>query len=208
MFLLLAIFYFLFVILFLIFFLWWLGFMGETLRYKGPDRVLYHGSDLGEQGPILQDIIQRYIGETKIIPLVEPGAGLAKVATYLEKKFIWSKIIAIELGPFIRWPGQLRAKFMHSKIEWWAEDMFKVDWPKPAVVYCYLFTELMDHLYIQGKLKNCLVISLTFPLTKYEAAEIIQLKGWQKRIYVYDFQDVKLRQKDESKKKKRQSPAG
>ena len=169
----------------------WVWLIVETMWMNAPGRVLYYGSNIKEQGKVLEEIIQKYIldkkQKTEDYELVEPGAGLALVADYLAKKYAWKKVIGLELGTFIWTMGKIRGFFRHSQVELKKVDLFNYDYPNPAVLYSYLFPSLMDRLYAEGTLKGKLVISLTFPISSIEPTEEFQLKSWQKRILVYDF---------------------
>jgi hypothetical protein len=165
----------------------YLAYLVEFIISRRPGRVIYHGSDLGEQGILLQNIIKKYVPATEAYSLVEPGAGLGKVAEYLGKKFAWKEVIAVELGPVILTFGKIRAWFFRTKLTFVHQNIFAYAMPKKAVVYCYLTSDLLDELYIKKQLNNRLVISLTFPLTGVNPTEEIALKGWQSRLLVYDF---------------------
>lgn len=163
------------------------AYLIEFIISRRPGRVIYHGSDLGEQGKHLQEIIKKYVPKTEKYTLVEPGAGLGKVAEYLGKAFTWQDVVAVEIGPVILTFGKIRAWFKGTTLHFVYQNIFEYVFPQPAVIYCYLTSDLLDQLYKNKQLKNALVISLTFPLTGVEPTEEIALKKWQSRILVYDF---------------------
>jgi hypothetical protein len=164
----------------------YVAFVIECFLNRRPDRIIYHGSDLTEQGRLLSKIMKKYVPDTSTYFFIEPGAGLGKVAEYMGREFPWKEVIAIEIGPVILFLARLRAWLRRSQVQFIREDIFTFTFPQPAVVYCYLTTPLLDKLYAQQKLQGRLVISLTFPLSVVEPTETISVKGWQKQILVYD----------------------
>ena len=153
------------------------------------DGVIYYSTNLTLQGPHLEDIIRRRIPEQEIsqYTLVEPGAGLARVAEYLSKRFAWKKIVVMDRGPVIKMLGRMRLKLRGVKTEYQGGNIFNLDFPTKAVVYCYLYPQLIDKLKAQGKFDDRLVISLSFALSDVEPTETIAFDGWQSPLYVYDF---------------------
>ena len=174
---------------------WGVGYLFETWQNKHrADRVLYHASNLGEIGPLLCQIIDRYIGSnTNQYSLVEPGAGLATVSRYLGGKYPWREIQAVEIGGFILIIGRLRQLFSLVPIRLIHKDIFVHTFPARSVVYCYLFSSLLTKLWQNGQLTGHLVISLTFPIQGVEPTEVIPLKSWQGQLYVYDFRTELVR---------------
>ncbi len=175
--------------------LWYLAFLFETQQSSKKDRVLYHGSNIKEQGKVVKKVLEKYVGEEQEIAkytLYEPGAGMGIVAYYLAAAYKWKQVVAIEIGPAILVAGKIRFMLARTKtaVTWVYADLFKVDYAPPGVVYCYLFPQLITKLYTEKKLDNCLVLSLTFAIEGLEPTETIELTSWQKRMYVYDLRKV------------------
>jgi hypothetical protein len=175
----------------LIMVVWYLAFLLETHQSKRDDRVLYHGSNLREQGALLDQIIATYLGGPKEIvkyALYEPGAGMATVAHYLAGRYAWKEAQAIEIGPAVLLMGKLRFAFWRGKtaVQWKQENLFDSVYTAPALVYCYLFPKLITRLYREGKLAGSLVVSLTFPIEGLEPTEVFTLPSWQGKLLVYD----------------------
>ncbi|MEI6478063.1 MAG: hypothetical protein WCO52_03690 [bacterium] len=164
-------------------------YLVEGTRYQKSDRVVYMGSDLGEQGPILEDVVSRYVKDTEEYELYEPGSGIATVATFLGQRFSWKSIVAVELRTSVYWAGRLRSYLKHRNLpmQWRREDLLSYRPTKPTVVYCYLTGTILDKMYQRGIFRGCLVICLTFEIKGIRPKEIIPLKSWQKEIRVYDF---------------------
>lgn len=165
----------------------YLAYIVEFLWSRRPGRVIYYGSNLREQGPLLLKIIKKYIPDTREYCLIEPGAGLGKVAEYLARHLEWADVAAVELGPVILTFGRIRAFIRRAPITFVHQNIFDFETPCPSVVYCYLTSDLLNRLYKNGQLNGSLVISLTFPLTGVRPTETIELKSWQARLLVYDF---------------------
>jgi hypothetical protein len=173
---------------FLAAFCWWLGYLWETHLNSRPGRVIYHGSNLREQGPVLEGVIRRYLGnDTASATLVEPGAGLATVSHYLARRFAWKSVEAVELGGYILLIGRLRFLFRRDGVRLVRHDLLTYPIKPGSVVYCYLFPSLITRLYEEGRLDGSLVISLTFPIQDCPPTEEIVLPSWQRRLLIYDF---------------------
>lgn len=175
----------------LIMVVWYLAFLLETHQSKRDDRVLYHGSNLREQGVLLDQIIATYLGDSEEVAkyaLYEPGAGMATVAHYLAARYSWKEVQAIEIGPAILLLGRLRFALWKGKraVQWKRENLFESAYVAPALVYCYLFPKMITRLYQEGKLTGSLVVSLTFPIEGLEPTEVFTLPSWQGKLLVYD----------------------
>lgn len=178
----------------------WFFYIWEHLMMRKPDRAIYHASNLKEQGPHLRKIVNKYLGgQESNYSFVELGAGLAKVSHYMSIYYRWKSVEAVELGSFILRLAKIRQKIFKSPIRFHQENFFSYQSPPPSVIYCYLFTELMNKLYHQHKFDGHLVISLTFPIPKVVPTEEVSLKSWQRVLYVYDFRNsIPLRTKARS----------
>lgn len=167
-------------------------YLWEGVRFTSrPDRVVYMGSNLEEQGDILVDLINRSFAENpqdiSQYHLIEPGAGIATVATYLARKFPWKSVQAVELRASVLWWGRIRAKMKRVPIGFVQEDIFSYVPPTPAVQYCYLTTPILTKLYKNGSFANSLVLCLTFEIEGVTPVETVSLRSWQKAIRLYDF---------------------
>ena len=69
------------------------------------------------------------------------------------------------------------------------DDIFKHKLEQKSLIYCFLGSEIMDHLYENKQFDNHFLISLDFSIGNVEAKEVFELPGFsiQKRLYVYDF---------------------
>jgi len=164
----------------------YLAFLGETMANFRTNRVLYHSSNLREQGEVLEKTIRRYAPDSEKYVLVDIGAGLARVSQYLKARLPWKDVEAVEIGPVIMAFAKIRFLFLKPAVRFVRQDIFSYDLPKPAVVYAYISEEILTNLYKQGRLDGCLVLCLTFKINGLEPTEEIPLKSWQKRILVYD----------------------
>ena len=84
------------------------AFIIEGWKFQKPDRIFYVGSNIREQGPRVVQVIESYIGDTEKYTLVELGAGLAFMASFLAYRFKWKSVEAVELGSVILFFGRLR----------------------------------------------------------------------------------------------------
>ena len=166
----------------------YLSFLFENEISKNrKDRVIYYSSNLKQQGKLLEEVIRKYVPDVSDYALIEPGAGLGRVSQYLATRFPWKEVIAVECMPVIFTAGRLRNRLLRTRVRFVRRDIFAWDMPKPAVVYCYLFPQLMEKLYKEGQLEGRLVISLTFAIPDVTPTEKVEFKGWQSPLWVYDF---------------------
>lgn len=169
------------------------AYLVETQLNHLPDRIIYYSSNLREQGKILEDTVRRFIldrGEDTVsYHLVEPGAGLGRVAQYLARAFTWKDVQAVEVGPVILTAGRLHAWLHRSRVHFIRQNIFTYSLPPRSFVYCYLSEEMVDRLYQTGQLKGQLVVCLTFTIPTLTPTETIPLPGWQKRLTIYDLRE-------------------
>lgn len=159
----------------------------EGILNSRPNRVVYVSSNIKEQGEHVAALIRKYAPDTEKYVLVEPGAGLGRMARYLGRRFAWNGVIAVELRYLLTWGGRFAAWRTKAPVRFVQRDIFAWPFPSPAVVYSYLTSDMLGKLHTQGKLDGSLVISLTFPIPGLAAEEEIPLPGWQARLLVYDF---------------------
>lgn len=153
----------------------------------------YVPTNLKTVGPVLQDILQKYVldqnQQTSEYHLVEPGAGLATVSKFLAKKYTWKNILAIEDEGSVLAIAKWQVKLSGLPIEFAKENVLTAKFERPAVVYSYLLPDIIDKMRTNGQFKNCLLISLTFPLSEIVPTEKYTISSIQKQVLVYDFRD-------------------
>ncbi len=169
----------------------YVAYLMETIANSRRNRILYHSSNVREQGAILAETIKRYVPDTEKYVLVEIGAGLARVAQHLKANLGWKDVEAVEIGPVIAFIGKLRFLFIKPAVRYVRRDVFSYDLPTPAVVYAYVSEEILTNLHKEGRLDGRLVIALTFRIRDLVPTEEIPLKSWQNRILVYDLRSAK-----------------
>ena len=151
------------------------------------DRIVFFPTSVNKIDNELDIIINKYLPDTKDYELVELGCGTGNVLRHLAKKFSWSKATGVELD----WMTFTVAKFFsrNSNVTIVQDDIFKHKIEQKSLIYCFLGSEIMDHLYEDKQFDNHLLISLDFPIRNVEAKEVFELSGFsiQKRLYVYDF---------------------
>jgi SAM-dependent methyltransferase len=151
------------------------------------DRIVFFPTSVNKIDKELEIIINKYLPETKDYELVELGCGVGNVLRHLSKKFVWQKAIGVELD----WMTYVTAKFFsrNSNVTIVQNNIFKHKIEQKSLIYCFLGSEIMDHLYTEKQFVNHLLISLDFPIHNVEAKEVFELPGFsiQKRLYVYDF---------------------
>ncbi len=186
--------YSLFILLISVLLLIFTAFLLKYMIYSNlKDNVGYVPTFIGPVADALIDIVNRYVGgETKSYSLVEPGAGMANVTNFLASKFEWKEAIAIEGELSVHLLSRVKQLFRKTKINFVCRDIYKYDYPKNSVIYCYLLNNMITKMYNMGKFKGSLIITLTFSIEGVEPTEKIAIKGFlQKHMYVYDFRNEK-----------------
>jgi len=156
------------------------------LRQK-KSRSLVLGSNLKEIQEPLRDLLDDLVHSFEATECFELGAGLGKVSAFLKGAFSWKKVTAIEVSSFMSFWGKLLHSLHRTRVVYQHADITDLTYPKNSVLYCYLNSEILNQLYEEGRLKSCLVISLTFKLSKTKPIKTISLSNWQKELVAYDF---------------------
>ena len=151
------------------------------------DRIVFFPTSVNKIDKELDTIINKYLPQTKDYELVELGCGTGNVLRHLSKKFVWQKSTGVELD----WMTYTVAKFFsrNSNVTIVQDNIFKHKIEQKSVIYCFLGSEIMDHLYEDKQFENHFLISLDFQIRNVEPKEVFELQGFsiQKRLYVYDF---------------------
>jgi len=152
------------------------------------DHIGYLASNLKNVGPALERIIEKYYkGKVENVNLVESGAGFANLSNYLSKKYNWKEIIAVEDEPRIIKLAQFKQRFRKSKINFVQSNVLDFQNPESSLVYCYLLSTILTKMNAKKLFNNCLLVSLSFKIKDLEPTETIEIPGFQKYIFVYDF---------------------
>jgi hypothetical protein len=160
----------------------------NTRRYRVP----YVSSPVSQCLPLLRTIITQYVPRPEQTAFIEPGAGLGKVVGSMARDYPWKQVIAVELTLRTYSIGKLWHWLRRSPVQFVRANALSYTYPPGAVVYCYLSTEIMARLYREKRLKGCLIISLTFPITGVKPTEEWPIPDWRKRLMVYDFRTPNL----------------
>lgn len=164
----------------------------EERSFHKPNRVVYMSSSSKEIKQSLKEIIQKYIiqkgYQTSDYTVIEPGAGFAFISEWLLSQYAWKSAQAIELRNSIVLLARFRLWLKRvTLLKFSKQDIFEMELQGLTCMYCYLTTPIITRLYNEGKMKNCLVVCVTFQIETVTCTEMIPLKNWQKAIYVYDF---------------------
>jgi SAM-dependent methyltransferase len=174
---------FLILLLILLFIIW----IHQLYYGIATDRIVFFPTNVKKIEKELDIIINKYLPKTESFELVELGCGTGNVIRHLASKFEWKKTTGVELD----WMTWTAAKLLSRKsnIEIVHDDIFKHKIESKSLVYCFLGTEIMNHLYEAKQFDNHILVSLDFPITSVEPKEVFELPGFsiQKRLYVYDF---------------------
>ncbi len=151
------------------------------------DRVVLVSSNLKHVEKPLLEAIHKYVPKPEEMNFVEIGAGYAKITTIAARKFQWKSIIAVELDFFAVFVSRLKNRFNKLPISFIKSNIFNYTIPEKSVVYSYMSVPVMNRLLESGAFESCLVLSLTFAFDGVTPIAEYKVKGFQKRLYVYDF---------------------
>ena len=170
----------------------WQGFLK-----RGAKRAVYMGSALHYLIPILKKIIEEHIGnQTGHYTFLELGAGHALVTRRMAKWYVWKNSIAVEISSLIASLAKINIFLSpyRSSVKVLRADLLNYKIENPAVLYCYINSSLLDILYKQGKLVDCLLISLSFTIPNCQPDYVYPMGNWQGNVYVYDFRNSTLKE--------------
>lgn len=136
----------------------------------------------------LANIIQKYYhNKTEQVVLVEAGAGFGHVAEYLANKYKFKKVLAIEDEFSLFWLAKIYHQCKSTKIQFVKDDVVNFQNPQNSLIYSYLLPDIVTEMYRRGRLKNSILVSLTFSIKDIEPDELINIPNFQQKLLIYDF---------------------
>ena len=132
-------------------------------------------------------VINKYVTEPHEMNFIEVGAGYAKITKIAALNFKWKSITAVEIDALVVFWIKLKNFFQKLPVTYISSDIFKYKIPKESVVYCYMSVAVLNALYKASAFDGSLLLSLSFGIEGVEPTAEYKVKGFQKRLYVYDF---------------------
>ncbi len=163
--------------------------MIEQMQYwNTTDKIMFLPSFNRNIRQGLTQLIDSQNIQTENWNLVELGCGRAGIIRFLNGQYTWKSVNGVE-GQFVIW---LQAKILAlgKNINLIRGDLFQTKISKPSLIYCYLSKPILKKLLENGKFKNCLVISLDYPIksaTPTSSVDIKSNKNIQNKLLLYDF---------------------
>lgn len=157
----------------------------QTMARK--DRVVLVSSNINQIKNPFFAAIQKYVTNPQELNFVEIGAGYAKISELAARDFSWKSVLAVEIDSIVILWNRLKKYFTRTAITYIQSDVFDYMIPKNSVVYCYMSVPVVNRLYRENAFDGCLVLSLSFAIKDIEPADEFMIKGFQKKLYVYDF---------------------
>lgn len=152
-----------------------------------PNRAVLISSRTKYVEKVFLTVIKKYVTNSHEMNFIELGSGYAKIAKIAALNFKWKSIIAIEIDGLVVFWMKLKNFFQKLPITYVSSDVLKYEIPKESVVYCYMSVSLLNTLYKASAFDGSLLMSLSFGIEGVEPIAEYKVKGFQKRIYVYDF---------------------
>lgn len=139
----------------------------------------------------LAEVFTKYLKDPSKYTFVELGSGVANISSYVSSQFNFKEVIAVEIDPLILTFGKFLNLFYKSKVKFVRRNIFNYEIPKKSVLYCYLTTSILERLLKENRFQGHLVISTTFKLKNVTPVEVIEMRNFYRRMYVYDFREQK-----------------
>jgi hypothetical protein len=183
----------------------WIGY--EQWQYMNdPHKMLFLSSSNEEIEQKLEQIITKYIPDTKDYNLVELGCGKAVVLKSLAQKYQWNSVTGIEGQKSVWLQAWINCNILPkfslenyhmklpldkglaakqtgvslggpiNKIQLLNQNIFDYRSQKPTFHYCYLGVKLMKELYDKGLFSDSIVVSLDYEIEDVKPLEIIELE--------------------------------
>ncbi|WP_340201691.1 hypothetical protein [Ascidiimonas sp. W6] len=151
------------------------------------DRVVLVSSKINNIKKPFLAVINKYVTNPQEMNFVEIGAGYGKVSEMAANVFPWKSILAVEIDSIVIFWNRIKKYFGKTAISYVKSDIFEYMIPQDSVVYCYMSNPVVNRLYKEKAFDGCLVLSLTFAINGIEPIDEFMIKGFQKKLYVYDF---------------------
>lgn len=151
------------------------------------DRVVLVSSKVNQIKYPFLNAIDKYVANPQDLHFVEIGAGYAKISELAASDFSWKSVLAVEIDALIVFWNRLKKRFNKSAITYVKSDIFEYMIPQNSVVYCYMSVPVVNRLYNEKAFDGCLLLSLSFAIKDLEPIDEYMIKGFQKKLYVYDF---------------------
>jgi hypothetical protein len=156
-----------------------------------PSKVFLAHSSLERINPLLKSIINKNVQNINDVIFYELGSGKGSISRFVYQTFAFKQVIGVE-GDWMTYKYALLLQLISkTKVKFINNDIFKLKYEPHSVLYCYLFSNIMDKMYKEGYFDGKLVISLSFKISGVEPSEIYELNNFQKQLLVYDFRDKK-----------------
>lgn len=152
-----------------------------------PSHVVLVNTKVSEISPIILKKINEKINQTKDHNFIELGSGYAQVSRFAAENFSWKKIEAVEIDLLVVLWCKIKKYFNGLPINYVHKNIFDYNIDTPSVLYVYANNTIVSKLYKDGKLKDCLVFTLTFKINDLSPNETYPLTSFHKNLFVYDF---------------------
>jgi len=172
---------------FIVFFIVFSILLYTLYTILSPNRVVLVSTRTKYVLPILNEIIEFYKNDISQMTFLEIGAGYGKVSRHAYKVKKFKNVTAVEINFFVVVFVRVLFFFKRLPINYSRKDILNYKISKQTFIYCYMSVYIVNTLYQTEKLEDCIFISLSFPITDVIPTRVYNVKGFQKKIYVYDF---------------------
>jgi len=155
-----------------------------------PNRVVLISTRTKFVLPILREIIETFDNDINQMDFLEIGAGYGKVSRYIVTLKKFKNVLAIEINFFVTVFARILFFFRRLPIKYVRTNILNYKIPKQTFIYCYMSVYIVNALYKSKQLDDCIFISLSFPIKGVVPTRTYDIKGFQKKLYVYDFRKL------------------
>lgn len=152
-----------------------------------PKRVVLVSTRTEVVLPVLDQILKPFQNELPNYNFLEIGAGYGQVSQYIARQKIFKSVHAVEIDRLVFIVAKVSLFLKKVAVNYTRANILKYTIEKPAFIYSYMSIYITDSLYKANKLEGSVFISLSFPITDVVPTEVYDIKGFQKKLYVYDF---------------------
>lgn len=152
-----------------------------------PNRAVLISTRTKQVYPVLEQILNQYESELKNLQFIEIGAGYARVTAFMAKQKKFKQLTALEINFFVIQYCRMVFALQKLPVRFIRKNILDYKMPKPSFVYSYMSSNILQKLYENKQLEDCILVSLTFAIKGATPSHEYPIQGFQKRIYVYDF---------------------
>lgn len=154
---------------------------------SNPKRVVLISTRTKLVLPILLEILETFDNDVNQMDFLDIGAGYGKVSKHMVKLKKFKNVIAVEINFLVVVLARILFFLRRLPIKYIRTNILNYKISKQTFIYCYMSVYIVSTLYKNKQLDDCIFVSLSFPIKDVVPTKTYDIKGFQKKLYVYDF---------------------